>query len=441
MPEALSDFWYALSPTAQDALLFALLLAPAILLGLVVVAGYRPFALVRAMLWRFRWTSLLFILLIAVSVGIGVGLIAQERGLRQGTARAADKFDLIVTAPGSEVTMMLAAVYLQPSDVPLLSGRVFNDIAGSENVSLAAPIAFGDSFEGAPVIGTTAGFVTHLSSGALAEGRMFAEHEEAVAGARVPLAIGETFTPAHGVGPSAEEDGHQGHVYRIVGRMPASGTPWDRAILVPVESVWEVHGLASGHAPGSEARLGPPFDADYFPGTPAILVHADQLWANYALRSQFTTAETMAFFPGAVLASLHALLGDVRQVMSVMAVVTQVLVTAGVLTGLIILMRLFARRLALLRALGAPRRFVFAVVWSYAAFLIGAGALLGIAVGFAASAIISRIVTARTDILIRASLSWPEFQLVAGFVSLTVLLALVPAFLTLARPVVKDLRG
>ncbi len=78
----------------------------------------------------------------------------------------------------------------------------------------------------------------------------------------------------------------------------------------------------------------------------------------------------MAFFPGAVLAQLHALMGDIRQIMSVMAVLTQVLVTAGVLTGLIALARLFARRLALLRALGAPGRFVFAVVWSYAATLI-----------------------------------------------------------------------
>ncbi|MCF1505488.1 ABC transporter permease [Afifella sp. H1R] len=441
MLETASDWWNGLAPDLQDGLLFLLLLSPAILTGFLVVTGYRPFALVRAMLWRFRWTSLLFVVLIGVSVGIGVGLIAQERGLRQGTARAADKFDLVVTAPGSEVTMMLAAVYLQPSDVPLLSGEVYNRIANHANVSLAAPIAFGDSFEGAPVVGTTPDFVSHLSSGALAEGRLFTAHEEAVVGARVALRLGDHFTPAHGVGPSAEEHAHEGHSYTVVGRMPPSGSPWDKAILVPVEAVWEVHNLPVGHRPARAEQIGPPFDADYFPGTPAILVRADQLWANYALRSEFTTAETMAFFPGAVLASLHALLGDVRQILSVMAIVTQVLVTAGVLSGLIILMRLFARRLALLRALGAPRRFVFAVVWSYAAFLIGAGAILGVVIGIAATAIISRILTAQTDILIRASLGWPEFHLVAGFVSLTVLLALVPAFITLSRPVVSDLRG
>ena len=92
------------------------------LAGVAVVWSYRPFSLVRAMIWRYRWTNALFVLLIAVSVGLGVGLIAQERGIRKGTARAAEKFDLVVTAPGSEVQMMLATVYLQPVDVPLIDG-------------------------------------------------------------------------------------------------------------------------------------------------------------------------------------------------------------------------------------------------------------------------------------------------------------------------------
>jgi putative ABC transport system permease protein len=440
MPDLLLDIWDGLPVVAQDACLFVLLLLPAIFVGVVVVAGYRPFVLVGAMLWRFRWTNLLFIVLIAVSVGVGVGLIAQERGLRRGTTRAAEKFDLVVTAPGSEITMLLAAVYLQPSDAPLLSGDTFNAIAAHVNVSLAAPIAFGDSYRGSPVVGTTAAFVEHLS-GSLAEGRLFADRGEAIVGANVELDIGAHFEPAHGAGPAADESAHEGTGYTIVGSMQPSGSPWDRAILVPVEAIWEVHGLALGHAPERGDRLGLPFDAEYFPGTPAILVRADELWANYALRSEFTTADTMAFFPGAVLANLHALLGDVRQVMSVMAIVTQVLVTAGVLAGLVILSRLFARRLALLRALGAPRRFVFSVIWSYAAALIGAGAVLGIGFGIGAASLISRIVTARTDILVRSTFGWQELQLVAGFVSLTVLLALAPAFLALNRPVVADLRG
>ncbi|MEM9223284.1 MAG: ABC transporter permease [Pseudomonadota bacterium] len=432
--------WEALSATAQDVIVLCLILAPAVLVGLAVTFGYRPLPLVGAMLWRFRWTNLMFVLLIGTSVGVGVGLLAQERGLRQGTARAADKFDLVLTAPGSEVTMMLAAVYLQPTDAPLLDGKLFNEIADDERVSIAAPLAFGDSFAGAPIVGTSPQFVAHLA-GAFSQGRAFAGQYEAVAGANAPVSLGDQIVPAHGFGEAAEEDAHEGTTYTVVGTMNPTGSPWDRAILVPAEAVWAVHGLGTGHGPGWDGAVGPPYSELFFPGTPAILVRAEELWANYALRSEFTRDDVMAFFPGAVLAQLHGLLGDVREAMSAIAVITQILVTAGVLTGLVVLSRLYAQRLALLRALGAPLRFTFAVVWSYAAALILGGAVLGIAVGYAAAAVLSRVLTARTDILVTASLGWPEAHLVAGFISLTIILALIPALSALSRNVVRDLRS
>ncbi|WP_244935009.1 FtsX-like permease family protein [Acuticoccus sediminis] len=436
----LRDYWDGLAPNTQDALLTAGLLAPALLLGLILIAGFRPFPLVGAMLWRFRLTNVMFVALIAVSVGIGVGLIAQERGLRAGTARAADKFDLVLAAPGSEMTMLLAAVYLQPADVPLLDGKIYEEVASDARVRIAAPIAFGDSVDGAPVVGTTPRFVEYLA-GTLAEGRVFADEAEAVVGASVPLAVGDEFEPAHGMGPEADEHAHEEEHFHVVGRMAPTGSPWDRAVMVPIEAVWHVHGLSDGHAEGWDGTVGEPFDAAAFPGTPAIIVRANQLWANYALRDAFTRDDVMAFFPGAVLAQLYSLLGDVRQVMSLLAVVTQVLVAAGVLTGLVILTRLYAQRLALLRALGAPVRFVLAVVWSYAASLIALGALAGLAVGYGATALLSRMVTEKTDILVTATLGWPEVHLVAAFVSLAMLLALLPGLAALPRNVVGALRG
>lgn len=263
----------------QDLIVFAALLLPAVTVGIFVSRGFAPWPLIRAILWRFRWANLLFLLLIAVSVALGVSLVAQERGLRGGTAAAADRFDLIIAAPGSEVTMMLAAVYLQPADVGLVDGAVFTEIAADPRVALAAPLAFGDSHDGAPIVGTTAGFVTHLA-GPLSEGALWQDHDEAVIGADVPLALGAGFQPAHGRGNLAAPETHD-HDMRVVGRMARTGSPWDRAILVPIETVWETHGLANGHAPAEGERLGPPFDADYFPGTPAIVVKANSLGATY----------------------------------------------------------------------------------------------------------------------------------------------------------------
>lgn len=440
MPDALIDLWAALPVWLADLLVFFILLAPAIGLGAVVLRGFAVGPLLTALLRRQAWVSVVFVALIAISVALGAGLIAQERGLRQGTARAADKFELVIAAPGSEITAMLAAVYLQPSNLPLLDGDTYDRIAGHPRVDVVAPLGFGDTWGDAPVVGTTAAFAAHLSDG-LAEGRHFAREHEAVAGARVPLGIGDTFRPAHGIGDAAMADAHGDFSYTVVGRMPPTGSPWDSALLVPIESVWSVHGLANGHGPDWDGEIGPPFDPAFFPGTPAALVRADSLASNYWLQMEFNSDTTMAFFPGTVLARLHALMGDIRQAMSVLVIITQVLVTAGVLAGLMMLTRLLARRLALLRALGAPRRFVFALTWSFAVTLIGVGAGLGLVFGVVATHVISAIITARTDVLVEAGLGWPELHLIAGFVSLTAILSLLPAFLTMNRPVLGDLRG
>ena len=188
------DLWDGLPLWSQDLSSVLACLLPLLVVGLWLLRGFAPWPLVRAMLLRFRWTNALFVGLIAVSVAMGIGLIAQERGLRQGSARAADKFDLVVSAPGSEMTMLLASVFLQPSDVPLLDGETYDRIARTETVEIAAPLAYGDSYNGAPVVGTIADFVTYLSDDRI-EGRRWQAHDEAVVGARVDLAVGDSFTP------------------------------------------------------------------------------------------------------------------------------------------------------------------------------------------------------------------------------------------------------
>lgn len=437
----IQHYWANISATGQDAMIAVALILPVLLAGLLVRRGFATGPLVRGILWRYRWANAAFVLLIAISVGMGIGLISQERALREGTAKAAEKFDLIIAAPGSELTMMLASVFLQPTDAPLLDGFTYSQIASHDRITFAAPLAFGDSYEGAPVIGSTAAFVTHLGDGVI-EGRNIGAPFEAVAGAAVRLDIGQEFVPAHGFGDSADTEAHE-DVLKVVGKLPRTGSRWDHAIITPVETVWLVHGLADGHAPDkADPRIGPPFDADYFPGTPAVVVKPSSLAAAYALRSEFTRdAETMAFFPGAVLATLYRIIGDARQAVSVMIIVSQILVAASVLLGQFILTRLFKRQIALLRAVGAPRRFILATIWNYCTLLLVSGAVLGLGIGYAAAAAISRIVTARTDILVTAGIGWSEVHLVAGFVSIAGLLSFAPSLVALSKPALRELRS
>ena len=131
---------------------------------------------------RNRATVLLFIGLVMLATSLGVAVSAQERALRQGSARAADRFDLIVGAPGSQTELLMNIVYLQPSAVELLKPEILTRLLAEPKAELVAPIGYGNSVQGFSVVGTTAEFVSHLS-GELREGRVFETETEAVVGA------------------------------------------------------------------------------------------------------------------------------------------------------------------------------------------------------------------------------------------------------------------
>ena len=416
------DLWLDIPILIQNLLVFGLLIAPALVLGVLFLRGHRPLVLSFALIRGHLWPVIGFTILIALAVSIGVGLITQERSVRIGAAKAAEKFDLVVGAPGSETTLLFSSVYLQPNPLPLLDGATFDRIAQHERTRIAAPIALGDSYEGAIIVGTTADFVTHL--GGLEDGQIWQTSLEAIAGIDVPLAIGSMIEPAHGHGSEADDTAHEGTEIKVVGRMARTHSPWDQAILVPVESVWETHGLANGHAPAAGNQIGPPFDAAYFPGASAVIVISDSFSGIYQIQSDFTAdPATMAIIPGAVLGYLYRVLGDLRGAATILTWISLSLVAFAVLGGLAILSRLFIRHLAVLRAIGAPLRFVTATLWTFCAQIILLGSVLGCVGALISVALIGSVISSRTGLTLPAQFGWLEIHLVAAFASATLLAA------------------
>ena len=391
-----------------------------------------PWPVVRAALLRYRFSALAFVLLVAAGVALAVAILSQERALRSGSARAADRFALIVAPPGSRTDALFTGVFLRPGSSQLLSPALTAQLLNDQRASFVSPLAFGDSHHGAPVVGVVAALVEHLSGG-LAQGRPFATRREAVVGAASPLRIGERFKPAHGVhqggevhGGSDELDAHDLEI-EVVGRMKPTGSPWDRALLVPVEVVWQLHQRPTGHAPQSQ-QIGPPFDTQSTPGIPAAVVHTDKLAAAYQLRAAYTGAESMAFFPAEALLQLYAVMGDVRQLMSLLAVVTQALVLLAIVASVFILFRLLAPQFTTLRALGAPRRYVFAVAWGFTALLMAVGVLAGLAGGYALSFAISSWLARSTGVALRPSLGQSELLVALAILGVGLALAALPAW-------------
>jgi putative ABC transport system permease protein len=391
-----------------------------------------PWPMVKADLRAMRWSALAVVLLVALAVAIGVAVGTQERALRGASARAAAPFDLLIAAPGSQTQLVLSTVYLQLEALPLIDGAILTRLAADPRVAAVAPLAFGDVIAGAPVIGTVAAFAGRSGFSA---GRVFERENEAVVGADVALALGAKVSPAHG---HAEGRVHEDSSYTIVGRLARQGTPWDRAILVPIESVWEIHGLGDGHA-AEGAPIGPPFEKPA--GMPAVVVTPKGVAQAYALRAQYRQGGTMAVFPGEVLVSLYAVLGDVRDAMLVMAGLNNLLVLLAVLLLVAVLAAQRRRRVAVLRALGAPAAYVLAVTWLATTLPVAAGAALGLLLGWAGGAAAAARLGAATGLTLDAAPGLAEAGFAAAVAALGGMAALLPAWLTCRRNISADLRA
>ncbi|WP_409308498.1 FtsX-like permease family protein [Pectobacterium sp. B1J-3] len=198
--------------------------------------------------WRRLWPGVLVVvLLIATATALSISVSLQERALRMGSAKAADRFDLVIGAPGSETQLVLSSVFLQPSALTLIPAQVLTDLEKNPLVAWAAPVAFGDFYQGMPIVGTTPPLVTDNGKRQLTAGRVFNDGFEAVVGAQTGLTIGSTFSPIHGQVGTEGAHAHDDVTYTVVGVLPADGSAWDKAILVPVNAVWRVHGIHPPH--------------------------------------------------------------------------------------------------------------------------------------------------------------------------------------------------
>ena len=158
-----------------------------------------PFPIVMALFRRNRATVLLFICLVMLAVALGVAISAQERALRQGSARAADRFDLIVGAPGSQTELLMNIVYLQPSAVELLKPDVLARLLAEPKAELVAPIGYGDSVDGFSVVGTTARS-SLICPANFARGACSRRRRRRSSALRRRFELGQTIEPVHGHG-------------------------------------------------------------------------------------------------------------------------------------------------------------------------------------------------------------------------------------------------
>ena len=434
-----------------------------------------PLMLLKAWYRQYTLPCTIFIVLFSVALSLGVALLSQERAIKQSSANVSDQFDLIIGAPGSKVDLVLNTAFLKTGFLETVPTHLWHDLLDEQRIKWFAPIVFGDGYHGTPIVGTTQALISSLYG----KQNNFPTIHSAFIGANVELSLGEVFQPQHGMiedaGDSDDEedkDHHSHHVdYKVAKKLPATGTPWDNVILVPVEASWQIHGMGNGHADeeheehhhdnadhdeneehhhdnadhdeneeheehhhndadhdGHESIAFGVFDEhDAFKPVSAFIVKPSSIANAYALRSDFSNSETQAVFPGEVMVMLYALMGDARALMSQITLICEGLVMLSLVFGIAALFALFKREFAILRTIGATRNYLLLSVWLFVLSLMTIGLLLGMLLATVEVQWISNILSDKAEFNINATLQVKDWLFALAVLAVGSVMALVPA--------------
>lgn len=379
---------------------------------------------------RHRFGALL-ITLLAVALATATALVVPlvTRQVERGAQDAAQVFDLLIAAKGSGTQAVMSSLFYLDVPVGNVSQRVYQDLRAAPGTRRAVPIALGDNYNGFPIVGTSQEFFDQrLKPDAppyfrLAQGRVFGKEHDAVIGARVAraagLKIGSTFQGAHGLeeAPSAGEEeaehDHHDERYTVTGILAPTGGPVDRAVLTPIETLWEVHGSEAAHSRQ----------------VTAVLYSAENLAGIYTTAQRVNAGgEAMAVFPGQVFAQARETLLQGQAAYAGLSVL--VLGIAALTVALSVYTSGLERRrtVALLRALGAGRGTVFTLVLLETGLTVTLGVGLGLGLSVLVSSLGAGLLGERLGFTLPApELTWALASRALWLIPLGLLAALPPA--------------
>ena len=337
--------------------------------------------------------------------------------------------------------------------------------------AFAIPVCLGDFFHRFRVVGTTPDFFDKLTYGPNADrkyafedgGRNFRHDDpehgyfEAVVGSAVArelnVRVGQQIRSTHG---DPEGEGH-GHGFTVVGILKPSGTPNDRAVFVNIEGFYLLEGHAKpGAEEGHDGDPGHDHDRrDAHPGESAHEHHAehdhggeheplpmrerevtailvrttDPLAAMFLEKTINKGREAQAVLPVREIAGLfNAFVDPIQAVLLVLTAMICIVSGISILVSIYNSMSERRHEIAVMRALGAGRGTVMAIILLESVLLSAAGGAAGWLVAHALNALAGPFIEARTGVVVGfLDMAWSEVLLIPTLILLAILCGFLPA--------------
>ena len=350
------------------------------------------FNIASASLWNRKFTVGLTILAVAISTMIILSVEHIRVQAKSSFTSTISSTDLIVGARGGHINLLLYSVFRIGNATNNIRWDSYQTIAQQKGIRWTIPFSLGDSHKGYRVLGTNTNYFTHYRYGqkkslAFDVGAPFEEVYDVVLGAEVAnklgYQIGDKIILSHGI-TRVSFSQHDDKPFTVVGILEATATPVDQTVHISLSGMEAIHidWRNGSPLPGLKISAEDALKKELTPKSiTAFLVGLENKMLTFRVQRQINTwhhEPLMAILPGVALSELWqtmSIIENILRLVSSLVVFTSLL---GLTTMMLSTLKQRQREIAVLRATGAPARFIFWLIQIEVALITLSGMALGL---------------------------------------------------------------
>lgn len=388
-----------------------------------------------------KFTSILCVLSIALSVTLFLGIERIRNGAREGFTNTISKTDLIIGAKGGPLQLLLYTVFHIGGAVNNIRMSTYEDIKNNRLVEWSIPISLGDTYKGFRVVATDENFFEHYRFRGdrqvnLSAGKIPTDTFDVVLGSEVAkkfkLKVGDPIVLSHGISSEAILS-HDNTPFHIIGIAAPTMTPIDTAVIINLYGMEAMHfGWETG-VPALEQVNPERFKKENIKITQltSFMIKLKSRIAVLKMRreiDQYDKEPIMAIIPALSLFEMWQTIGYVERILFLVSLCVLLVGVLSILISLYTSINERRREMAILRSLGASSRHVFGLLIYESSFLVLLGCVLGVASLYGLLIFVKPWLEANFSIYLELQpLSKTEWYYLAGIFVAGTLAGLIPA--------------
>lgn len=392
-----------------------------------------------------KTTAMLTILTVAISVILLMGVERIRTQAKSSFANTISGTDLIVGGRSGQVNLLLYSVFRIGNATNNIDWKSYQHFSQDPAVKWAIPISLGDSHQGFRVMGTNGDYFKYYRYGSkqaltFKQGKPFEGLFDTVIGADVArklgYQIGDRIVIAHGIS-DVSFSRHDELPFTVTGILAPTGTPVDKTVHVSLAAIEAIHvgwesGAHIGQTPNA-AVLQQAVNSEQLEPKQitAMLLGLKSKIKTFALQrkiNEYRQEPLSAILPGIALHELWDMMSVAEQALMAVSIFVVIAGLLGMLSSLLTSLQERRREMAILRAMGARPKHVFALLMSEASALTFIGIIAGVAGTYLLMSVAAPIIHSQYGIVIGLSWLTAHEWMLLGYVQLAgMVIGIIPA--------------